>query len=130
MRKFCFRAFCFLSAFFVFYAGTFPMLTRSGTACAALRNSRIEAVYGFRFGNLVYSWSNVTLDVVNVTSGNRTFEGTMVFLDRRGRILARAGLLPRNIAGRGTLRYNAYFTEGSGETARRAVRVIWDLAPR
>jgi len=106
------------------------VLTFPGAARAALRHSRIEAVPGFRFENLVYSWNKVMLDVVNTTSSNNSFEGTMIFLDRRGKTVARANLLPRNIAARRSQRYNAYFVEGSGETARRALRVLWDFNSR
>jgi len=106
------------------------VLAFSGAAHALVRHSRIEAVPGFRFENLVYFWDKVMLDVVSTTCNVSVFEGTMVFLDRRGRIVARATLLPRRIASRGTQRYNAYFINGSGETARRASRVLWDFSSR
>ena len=124
-----FRAFCFFCAFCT-VAAIISVLVFSGIAQAVVRHSRIEAVPGFRFENLVYSWNKVMLDVVNTTCNNRFFEGTMIFLDRRGRTVARATLLPRKIASRGTQRYNAYFIDGSGETARRASRVLWDFSSR
>ena len=111
---------------------TFLLQSSSGTAYATapsntVRHGRIEAVPGFLFENIVYAWDKLTLDVVNITSSNRFFEGTMVFLDRRGRQVARANLLPRKIVGQRSERYIAYFEAGSGETARRALRVIWDF---
>jgi len=102
----------------------------SGPAHAVVRYSRIEAVPGFRFDNLVYAWDKLTLDVINVDPNGRIFEGTMVFLDRRGKQVARANLLPRNVNGGRAERYIAYFEKGSGETARRATRVIWDFGVR
>jgi len=129
-------------SFSVFYWGaaivlalTFLGQGSSGTAHATapsnnVRYSRIETVPGFRFENLVYAWDKLTLDVVNITPNNNFFEGTMVFLDRRGRPVAKAELLPRQIIGQRSVRYIAYFVEGSGETARRALRVIWDFGVR
>lgn len=118
------------SSVFRTFATIVLVLAFSGAAHALVRHSRIEAVPGFRFENLVYFWDKVMLDVVSTTCNVSVFEGTMVFLDRRGRIVARATLLPRRIASRGTQRYNAYFINGSGETARRASRVLWDFSSR
>ena len=106
------------------------VLTFSGTAFAAVRYSRIEKITGFRFENLVYAWDKLVLDVVNTTPDNSLFGGTMIFLDRRGKPLASASLLPKEIVGLNSERYNAYFVTGSGEAARRATRVIWDFVTR
>ena len=105
-------------------------LTCYGTAYAAVRHDRIEKIPGLRFENLVYAWSKVELDVVNTTSDNVFFWGTMIFLDRRGKPLAGASVVPKTIAGLKKERYTAFFVEGSGEAARRAVRVIWDFGAR
>jgi len=128
-KKGVFRAVCIFCAFFALTAFVFT-LAFPGVADAVVRHRRIETVQGFRFENLIYSWDKVILDVVNTTSGVRSFEGAMIFLDRRGRTVARANLLPRSIAPQRTQRFNAYFIEGSGETARRATRVLWDFNSR
>ena len=122
----------FRSALRVFFAGAVIVLalTFSGTADAAVRYNKIEKVPGLRFGNFVYWWNKVELDVVNTTSDNRLFGATMIFLDRRGRPLASASLLPKKIAGRKAERYTAYFVEGSGEAAKHATSIIWDLGTR
>ena len=106
------------------------VLTFPGAACAAFRYSMIEKVPGLQFGNLVYAWNKVELDVVNATSDNKVFGGAMIFLDRRGRPLARASLLPKKIAGMKTERYIAYFVEGSGEAVQHATSAIWDFGTR
>ena len=107
------------------------VLTFSGVADAAVRyNNRIEKVPGLRFGNFVYAWNKVELDVANATSDVRVFEGTMIFLDRRGRPLAKASLLPKKVAGMKSERYTAYLIEGSGEAAQRAAKIIWDFGTR
>ena len=116
-----FRVFITFSAFFVFFAFF------AGAARAVVRDDKIEDVPGFRFENVVYAWDKVALDVVNTTSANRLFGGTMIFLDRRGKPVASASLLPKKIAALRVERYTARFVEGSGEAARRATRVVWDF---
>jgi hypothetical protein len=106
------------------------VLAFSGASCAAFRYNRIEKVPGLQFGNLIYAWGKVELDVINITPDTRMFGGTMIFLDRRGRPLARASLLPKKITGLKSERYTAYFVEGSGEIAQHAVSVIWDFGTR
>ena len=116
----------------VFCAGLAVVLVLafSSAADAAVRYNRIEKVMGFRFGNIMYAWNKIELDVVNITSDNKMFGATMIFLDRRGRPLARASLLPKKIAGMQAERYTAYLVEGSGEAARRAASIIWDFGTR
>ena len=116
----------------VFYAiaAIVLALTFSEITHAAVRYNRIETTPGFRFENFVYAWRELELDVVNATSETTLFGGTMIFLDRRGRPLAKASLLPKKIAGGRSERYTAYFVEGSGEAARRASSIIWDLGTR
>ena len=118
-----------LRIFCAFCCGAAVILTLafSGTANAAVRYSKIEETTGLQFENLVYAWNKVELDVVNITSDNRLFGGTMIFLDRRGRPLASASLLPKKIPARKSERYIAYFVEGSGESAKRASKIIWDF---
>ena len=105
-------------------------LTFSGAAFAAVRYDKIEEVPGFRFQNFVYAWNKVLFDVINTTPDVRQIEGTMIFLDRRGRQLASASLLPKIIDGGKSERYTAYFVKGSGEAAQRASSVIWDFGAR
>jgi hypothetical protein len=121
-----FRVFCAAAAVLVLVL-TFPEAAHSMRMRSVVRYEKIERIPGFRFENLVYDWDKVALDVVNTTTDIRKFGGTMVFLDRNGRPLARAELLPRKIDGLRSERYAAFFVEGSGETARRAMRVRWDF---
>gem|GEM_PF-2155754 len=102
-------------------------LTFSGAAQAAVKDYHIEEVPGLWFENILYAWNKVTLDVVNTTPDNIMFGGTMIFLDYHGKPIAKASLLPKKISGLNSERYTAHFIEGSGEAARRAVRVIWDF---
>ena len=54
----------------------------------------------------------------------------MIFLDRRGKPVAKASLLPKKVAAMKTERYTAHLIEGTGEMARRATRVIWEFGAR
>ena len=105
-------------------------LVFSGEANATVKDKSIENVAGLGFENIVYSWNKVILDVVNTTPNNITFGGTMIFLDRRGKPIAKASLLPKKVPALKTERYTAYLIEGTGEMARRATRVIWEFGAR
>ena len=120
------------SALWIFCVGVVIVLalTYSGVAQAAVRDNKIENVPGLRFENVVYDWDKIILDVVNTTVHNRIFEGIMIFLDRRGKPVASAALLPKKLIGLKSERCAAHILEGSGESARRAVRVIWDFGTR
>ena len=113
----------------VFIAVIALLLALPGTSSAVVRDGRVEDVPGLRFQNIVYSWNNIFIDIVNMTNRNVSFGGTMTFLDRRGYPLAVVNLLPKRIAHNSIERYKAYCVKGSGEAARRAVRVVWDFSP-
>ncbi|MDR1730626.1 MAG: hypothetical protein LBR61_00890 [Synergistaceae bacterium] len=104
-------------------------LLSCGGASAVVPDGRIGEV-GLRFENVRWGWKNLDVDIVNMTDRNVLFGGTMTFLDRYGKTLASASLLPHKINRNSTRRYTGYFVSGSGETARRATRVIWDYGAR
>ncbi|MDR2522190.1 MAG: hypothetical protein LBC93_00585 [Synergistaceae bacterium] len=106
------------------------LLILPGTASAVVKDGRIEDVVGFRFQNVVYNWDNIFIDIVNMTDRNVSFGGTMTFVDRNGYPVARVHLLPKKVVRKSVERYTGYCLEGTGETARRAVRVIWDSSSR
>jgi hypothetical protein len=95
-----------------------------------VKDGMIEDVPGVRFENMFYTWNSLSIDVVNTTDRNMTFGGVMTFLDRRGRPVARVRLLPKKIVRDTAERYKGFFAEGTGETARRASRILWDFGPR
>jgi hypothetical protein len=119
--------------FSAFLAAVFfgPAWAGSGIPSSNIvRDGGIGDVPGLRFENMVYRWDRLIVDVVNMTGRNRFFGGTMVFLDRFSKPVASARFLPQKVPGSGVKRYTCYFTEGSGETARRATRVVWDFGAR
>jgi hypothetical protein len=127
---------CFLvKIFFAVFFTAFCVVVFSGPARAEIssnvvRDGRIDDVPGFRFENMVYRWDRLIVDVVNMTGRNQFFGGAMVFLNRFSKPVASARFLPQKVPGDSVKRYTCYFTEGSGETARRAARVVWDFGAR
>jgi hypothetical protein len=102
----------------------------AGISSNVVRDGGIAGVSGFRFENMVYRWDRLIVDVVNMTGRSQFFGGTMVFLNRFSVPVASACFLPQKVPGNSVKRYTCYFTEGSGETARRAMRVVWDFGAR
>ena len=92
---------------------------------AVVREGAIEGRPGFSFRNLIYKWGHLFVDIVNGTQRNVSFGGTMLFLDRYGKTVARAELLPAKVKRRSFRRYRGRFLEGSGEEASKAVRLMW-----
>jgi hypothetical protein len=108
-------------------------LVPSGVSFAVagvVMDGRVEDVPGVRFENMLYAWDSLAIDVVNMTNQNMMFGGTLTFFDRRGRPVASARLLPKKIIHDSVERYRGYFVEGTGETARRASRILWEFGPR
>jgi hypothetical protein len=116
--------------FLAFFTAVFFGSAWAGISSNVVRDGRIDDVPGFRFENMVYRWDRLIVDVVNMTGRNQFFGGTMVFLNRFSEPVASARFLPQKVPGNSVKRYTCYFTEGSGETARRAVRVMWDFGIR
>jgi hypothetical protein len=116
--------------FLAFLALVLPGPARAGISSNVVRDGKVDDVPGLRFENMVYRWDRLIIDVVNMTGLNRFFGGTMVFLDRFSKPVASARFLPQKVPGNSVKRYTCYFTEGSGETARRAMRVVWDFGAR
>jgi hypothetical protein len=120
------RAALFVALFLAVFFGP----AWAGVSSNVVRDDRIGGVFGFRFENMVYRWDRLLVDIVNMTGRNQFFGGAMVFLDRFGKPVASARFLPQKVPGGSVKRYTAYFTEGTGETARRAMRVVWEFGSR
>ena len=92
---------------------------------AVVREGGIEGRPGFSFRNLVYKWDHLLVEIVNGTPRNVSFGGTMLFLDRHGRTVARAELLPEKVKRKSSRRFKGRFVQGSGEEASKAMRLMW-----
>ena len=116
--------------FTAFLVAVFFGPARAEISSNVVRDGGIGEISGLRFENMVYRWDRLIVDVVNMTGRSQFFGGTMVFLNRLSKPVASARFLPQKIPGNSAKRYTCYFTEGSGETARRAMRVVWDFGAR
>jgi hypothetical protein len=130
-KRACFSGKIFPGVFFaVVLTAVFFGSAWAGTSSNVVRDGRVDDTPGLRFENMVFKWDRLIVDVVNMTGRNQFFGGTMVFLDRFSKPVASACFLPQKIPGNSFKRYICNFTEGSGETARRATRVVWDFGAR
>ena len=101
-----------------------------GTAGAVVREGAVPGRAGLSFSNLTYRFGHLSVLINNGTGQNVIFGGSMVFLDRHYRPVARAELLPEQIKRRSSRRYRAVFTEGSGHEAADASFLVWELNQR
>ena len=103
------------------------VLICAGTGHAVLRNGNIEGKAGLSYGFMAYSFGSVDVTVMNRNGHNVTFGGTMIFLDKNYRVVAKAELLNGTITRRSSRKYKAFFSEGNGETAKNAKYVRWEF---
>ncbi|MBQ9565743.1 MAG: hypothetical protein IJU98_09170 [Synergistaceae bacterium] len=101
-----------------------------GTAWGLIREGAIPGRAGLSFHRLTYRFGYLDVSVTNGTGQNVIFGGSMVFLDRHYRPVARAELLPESIKRRSTRRYRAVFVEGSGHEAADASFLVWEFNQR
>jgi hypothetical protein len=108
----------------------FVVLVWAYPACAVVREGAVPGRSGLSFNNLTYRFNHLLVNIKNGTANNVIFGGTMVFLDRHYKPIARAELLPQHIKRRSTRKYRAVFVEGSGHEAAAAASLIWELDQR
>ena len=101
-----------------------------GTARAFIREGGIAGRPGLSFHGMACFWGHLDVNITNGTRENVIFGGTMLFLDRRKRVVARAEILPERIGRRSTRRLRGVFTEGSGEDASTASLLVWEFRQR
>ena len=103
------------------------ILALSGVSHALIRDGAIRGRKGLSFSNVKYAFDNVTLTVSNGTKYNVSFGGSMLFLDRHHRVVARAEVMKGKIKRHSSRRYKAFFTQGSGNEARSASFLEWEF---
>ncbi|MCR5346742.1 MAG: hypothetical protein K6E38_03115 [Fretibacterium sp.] len=106
------------------------LLLWAGAAGAIVRDGAVPGRTGLSFHNVIYHFGHLFVNVTNKTSQNVIFGGSMLFLDRHYRPVARAELLPEKIKRRSTRRYRAVFTQGSGHEASAASFLRWEFNQR
>lgn len=113
-----------------FAAAALLVTVLAGTSSALLREGAVAGREGLSFSRVIYRFDHLFIDITNGTKKNVIFGGSMVFLDRNRRPIARAELLPEHIKRGTTRRYRARITEGSGNEASAAYFLMWELDQR
>ena len=99
----------------------------SGISEAFIRDGAVRGRKGLSFGSISYAFDTLSVTIRNSNPHNVNFGGSMVFLDRDYRVVARAELRTEKIKRRSSRRYKGYFTEGSGHEAQSAKYLEWEF---
>lgn len=103
------------------------LLMFSGICEAVIRDGGIRGRSGLSFGSIAYSFGSLQVTIRNRNGHNVNFGGSMLFLDKNYRVIARAELLSATIKRRSSRRYRAFFSEGSGNEAQSAKYLEWEF---
>ena len=99
----------------------------SGICEALIRYGNINRKPGLSFEGLQYSLRTMNVTIRNRTKYNVNFGGSMIFLDKNYRVIARAELLNAKIKRHSSRKYKAFFTEGDGRKAESAKYLEWEF---
>ena len=103
------------------------VLVLAAGAEAFIRDGAVRGRKGLSFGSISYAFDSLSVTIRNSNPHNVNFGGSMVFLDRNYRVIARAELRTEKIKRRSSRRYKGYFTEGSGNEAQSAKYLEWEF---
>ena len=103
------------------------ILILAGVSNAFVREGAVRGKKGLSFSNVQYNFDSLNVTIHNSTKYNVSFSGSMLFLDRHHRVVARAELMKGKIKRHSSRRYKAFFTEGSGNEARAASYLEWEF---
>ena len=98
-----------------------------GVSEAVIRDGSIRGKSGLSYGSISYSYDSLNVVIRNSTKYNVNFGGSMLFLDKNYRVIARAELMQAKIKRRSSRKYKAFFSEGTGEEAKRARYMEWEF---
>ena len=99
----------------------------TGMSEALIRYGNINRKPGLSFEGLQYSFRRLNVTVRNRTKYNVNFGGTMIFMEKNYKIIAKAELLNARIKRHSSRTYKAFFTYGSGHEAERAKYLEWEF---
>lgn len=99
----------------------------SGISEAVIRNGSIRGKTGLSYSEITYNFKTLNVTIRNRTKYNKTFGGSMIFLDKNYRVIARAELLDAKIGRNSSRKYKAFFSEGSGNEAKSAKYLEWEF---
>ena len=94
---------------------------------AVIVDGAIRGKSGFLYSSIAYSFDSLSVTIKNSSKYNRDFGGTMLFLDKNYKVIARAELLKAKIKRHSSRRYKAFFSEGTGEDAKHARYLEWEF---
>ena len=94
---------------------------------AVIVDGAIRGKSGFSYSSIAYSFDSISVTIKNSSKYNRDFGGTMLFLDKNYKVIAKAELLKAKIKRHSTRRYKAFFSEGTGEDAKQARYLEWEF---
>ena len=110
------------------FAVTFLILAMlAGISEAVLRDGAIRGKNGLSFSAISYTFKGLSVTIRNPSKYNVNFGGTMVFLDRNYRVIAKAELLKAKIKRHSSRRYSGFFSYGTGEAAKAARYLEWEF---
>ena len=99
----------------------------SGVSEAVIRDGAIRGKNGLSFSAVSYTFKGLSVTIRNPSKYNVNFGGTMVFLDRNYRVIAKAELLTAKIKRHSSRRYRGFFSYGTGEAAKGARYLEWEF---
>ncbi len=94
---------------------------------AVIKDGAIRGKNGLSYNSISYSFNSLFVTIRNRTKYNVNFGGTMLFLDKNYKVIARAELLTAKIKRHSARKYKAFFTEGSGNEAQSARYLEWEF---
>ncbi len=94
---------------------------------AVIRDGGIRGKSGLSYGSISYSFRSLNVVIRNRNHHNVNFGGSMIFLDRNYRVIARAELLPGKIKRNASRQFKGFFSKGSGNEAQRAKYLEWEF---
>ena len=94
---------------------------------AVIRDGAIRGKNGLSFSSVSYAFKDLKVTIRNRTKYNVIFGGTMVFLDRNYRVIARAELMSVKIKRHSSRKYHGFFSYGTGEEAKSARYLEWEF---
>ncbi len=103
------------------------LLTAAGICEGVIVDGAIRGKHGLSYASISYSFDSVNVTIRNSTKYNVNFGGSMLFLDKNYKVLARAELLSAKIKRYSSRNYKAFFSEGTGNDAKRARYLEWEF---
>ena len=103
------------------------LLMIAGACEAVVRNGSIDGRRGLYYSEISYGFKNLSIRIRNHNKYNVNFGGSMLFLDKNYKVIARAELLNAKIKRHSSRKFKAFFSKGSGNEAKNARYIEWEF---